>query len=249
MWVYPEMHLIPSNAGSYRDRLTRLDSVEVEGLGHLARELGIWLVPGTVYELTDDDRVYNTALVFNPDGEQVAKYRKMFPWRPVEQSARGVEFELFDIPGYGRVGLSICYDIWFPEHSRHLAWYGADLILNVVLTNTTDRDQELAIVRGNAIMNQVWIASVNASMPDGRGRSLVVDPNGNLQASSPDASPEVLTVAIDFDRVEEVRAHGTAGVTYPWAQYRDGDPVVSLPLYNGHIQFDRWAPSKERYAQ
>jgi len=246
MWVYPEMHLIPAAARTLAERVTRLDTPEVAGLGELARELGVWLVPGSVWELTDDNRIYNTALVFNPEGERVAKYRKIFPWRPVEPTERGVDFEVFDIPGYGRVGLSICYDIWFPEHSRHLAWMGADVILNVVLTGTTDREQELSIITANAIMNQVWIASVNAAAPHGRGRSLVVDPNGKVQASSPDASEEVLTVTIDFDRVEEVRTRGTAGVTYPWAQYREGDPDVPMPLYNGHIAFQNWAPSKDR---
>jgi predicted amidohydrolase len=246
MWVFPEMHLIPSAYKTLEEKATPLDAPALAGLGPLARELGVWLVPGTVYERAEDGRVFNTALVFNAEGDRVATYRKIFPWRPVEMTDRGVDFEVFEMPGYGPVGISICYDIWFPEHTRHLAWAGAELVLNLVRTDAADREQELSIVRANAIMNQVWIASVNAAAPEGRGRSLVVDPNGMLQASSPDASEEVVTVVVDFDRVDEVRRYGTAGVTFPWLQYREGDPDVPLPLYNGRITFDSWAPSGGR---
>lgn len=245
MWIFPEMHLVSTAHKTREDMSVSLESPAIAGLGRLASELGIWLVPGTFYERTEEGKVFNTALVFDPNGHRVAKYRKIFPWRPVEKTDRGVAFEVFDLPGYGRVGLSICYDIWFPEHTRHLAWAGADLVLNLVRTGTEDREQELSIVRANAIMNQVWIASLNAAAPVGRGRSLVVDPNGDVQLATTDASEQVLTTVIDFQRVAQVREHGTAGVTFPWAQYRAGDPDVSLPLYHGRISFRDWAPSPE----
>ncbi|GAA4063754.1 carbon-nitrogen hydrolase family protein [Agromyces indicus] len=247
LWVLPEFHLEPVSTHHNPESGARaIDDVAVAELAALARELGVWLVPGSIYERGDDGAIHNTALVFSPSGERVATYRKMFPWRPLEQTVPGDRFEVFEMPGYGRVGISICYDIWFPEHTRHLAWLGADLVLNLVQTATSDREQELAIVRGNAIMNQVWIASVNAAAPTGRGRSLVVDPNGSVRASSPDASEEILTAVVDFAATAQTRALGTAGVSRPWSQFRGDDAPIPLPLYGGRIEPSTWHPrSKE----
>ena len=243
LWVYPELHLDTPVGTPDIERIARpLDDERFARLAALAAELGIWLVPGTFFERSDSGRVHNTALVFGPDGEVRATYRKIFPWRPAEACAPGAEFTVFDLPGYGRIGISICYDIWFPEHARHLAWAGADLILNLVQTNTSDREQELAIVRGNAIMNQVWIASVNAAAPTGRGRSLVVDPDGAIRMQSTTAEQQILTSVVDFDQVSAVRRFGTAGVSRPWAQLRADDAPIELPLYAGRISPETWAP-------
>lgn len=239
LWAFPELHLNPPTADP-EDQARAMDDEALDKLGGVAADLGIWLIPGSIYECGPDGRVHNTSVVFSPDGSRVATYRKMFPWRPLETTTPGTTFETFDIPGHGRVGLSICYDIWFPEHTRHLAWLGADLVLNLVQTGTSDREQERAIVRGNAIMNQLWIASVNSGAPTGRGRSLVVDPDGVVRASSPDANPELLTTIVDFGQVDDVRSIGTAGVSRPWAQLRDGDSDIPLPLYGGSLSPSRW---------
>lgn len=242
LWVYPELHLDSPHPHPPIQELARdLDQdPALRAMGALAQELGIWLVPGTVFEQGQDGKVFNTALIYSPDGTRVASYRKIFPWRPDETSAMGTSFEVVDLPGIGRIGFSICYDIWFPEHTRHLAWAGAELVLNLVQTATSDREQELAIVRGNAIMNQVWIASLNAAAPTGRGRSLVVDPQGTVRAASPDANAEVLTAIVDLGQAADARTFGTAGVSRPWSQFRDGDPAVPLPLYSGHIDPSTW---------
>ena len=243
LWVYPELHLDSVPPRRPIEELARpLDDERFVRLGALAAELGIWLVPGTFVERAADGRIHNTAVVFGPDGATEAVYRKIFPWRPSETCAPGGAFEVFAIPGLGRVGLSICYDVWFPEHTRHLAWSGADLVLNLVQTNTSDREQEQVIVRGNAIMNQVWIASVNAAAPTGRGRSLLVDPDGAIRASSQTAGAEILTTVVDFAQVDAVRAFGTAGVSRPWAQFDDADAPIDLPLYAGRISPATWAP-------
>jgi predicted amidohydrolase len=123
---------------------------------------------------------------------------------------------------------------------------GADLVLNLVQTATSDREQELAIVRGNAIMNQVWIASVNAAAPTGRGRSLIIDPQGVQRAGSPDSAEEVLTAVIDLSATADARSLGTAGVSRPWSPFRGSDAPLSLPLYDGRIDPSTWTPrSKE----
>ncbi len=241
LWAFPELHLnSPDGNASPAEQARGLDDPGFDELAALAGELGIWLVPGSLYERDDHGGIHNTALVFAPAGNRTATYRKMFPWRPLETTTPGTAFEVFDIPGCGRVGLSICYDIWFPEHTRQLAWLGADVVLNIVQTGTKDREQELAIVRGNAIMNQVWIVSVNSAAPTGRGRSLVVDPEGTVRAFSPDSNPELLTTVVDFAQTADVRTYGTAGVSKPWDQLRPGDDDIPLPLYGGTLSPDRW---------
>jgi predicted amidohydrolase len=132
---------------------------------------GIWLVPGSMFERLDD-RVYNTASVIAPDGTVVGRYRKMFPFQPYEQGIEpGHEFLVFDVPDVGRFGLSICYDMWFPETSRTLVAMGAEVILHPTLTDTIDRDIELSIVRATAAMNQCYVFDINGIGDGGYGRS------------------------------------------------------------------------------
>ena len=191
LFVYPELHLNTVDSAGFVDRQAYMDaSAEpLDGprgrtLAELAGDLGIWLLPGSVLERGTDGHIYNTAVVYSPQGKAVAAYRKIFPWKPYETVCSGKDFVVFDMTGYGRVGLSICYDAWFPEHSRHLAWMGAELVLNVVQTPTNDRVQEVVIGQANAIVNQNFVASVNAAGPHGVGRSFLADPEGRLRGAS-----------------------------------------------------------------
>ena len=143
-----------------------------DALSALAAEHRVWLVPGTVFERAADGRIHNTALAFSPEGELVARYRKVFPWQPHEECAPGDRFVTFDIPDVGRIGLAICYDGNFPEAFRQLAWMGAEVVLQPTLTTTSDRAAELVLARANAIVNQLYVVNLNASDPAGLGRSL-----------------------------------------------------------------------------
>ena len=182
MVVYPELHLFGSDtsAKALQEIAQSLDSKFVADLGEIAKRFGIWLIPGSIVEPAPNNGVYNTALVFNPAGELVSFYRKIFPWRPSEPFTMGNEFSVFELPGLGRVGLNICYDIWFPEITRQLTWMGAELIVNLVRTTTPDRKQELVLVQSSSIVNQVYVLSVNAAAPIAVGRSIVTDPDGDI---------------------------------------------------------------------
>jgi predicted amidohydrolase len=158
-----------------------------ERLGEIARDNGVWLVPGSVYERGEGDGIHNTCLVLSPEGELAASYRKVFPWQPHESSAPGDRFTTFDVPDVGRIGLSICYDGSFPETCRQLAWMGAEVVLQPTLTTTSDRNQELVMARANAIFNQLYVVSLNAGSPAALGRSLIVDPEG-VSVSRPAAA-------------------------------------------------------------
>jgi predicted amidohydrolase len=255
--AFPEVHLFgpagredpATRAAELRHAAVDLDGPLVAELRAIAARLGVWLVPGTLVERGPGEEVYNTAVVLTPQGEIAGTYRKVFPWRPFEPYRPGDRFAVVDVPGHGRLGLSICYDAWFPEVARHLAWYGADIVLNLVRTTSDDREQEVVLAQANSIVNQVFTVSVNCAGPDGRGRSLVVDPEGSVLAESPDAAETVLVVDLDVGHVARVRADGTAGVNRMWSQFHAGDDPIRLPLYAGRIDPATWHPSAHPSAQ
>ena len=147
------------------------------------------------------------------------------------------EFVAFEIAGVGRVGLAICYDGFFPEAFRQLAWMGAEVVLQPTLTTTSDRAAELVMARANAIVNQLYVVNVNASAPAALGRSLIVDPEGLVRVEA-GSGEELLTDVLDLDAVDRVREFGTAGVSRMWEQIdRGAAGEVELPMYeNGRIQ-------------
>ncbi|MFJ5645577.1 carbon-nitrogen hydrolase family protein [Streptomyces sp. NPDC093223] len=248
--VYPELHLGAADAGTdlspaeLPEAIAEpLDGPRDRALAEMAGDLGVWLAPGSVYERDTDGHIYNTAPVYSPHGERVAAYRKIFPWRPYETVTPGAEFTVFDLDGTGRIGLSICYDAWFPETTRHLAWMGAELVLNFVQTSGSDRAQELVLSRANAIVNQLFVASVNCAAPVGTGRSLLVDPQGTVRSEAAGDSDTTLTDVIDLDEVTNVRRLGTAALNRPWQQFRPDDRPLALPLYQGRIDPATWTGS------
>jgi predicted amidohydrolase len=194
----------------------------------IARREGKWLCPGSMYE-RDNDLTFNTSLVISPQGEIVAKYRKIFPWYPFEmESTPGDEFCVFDVPDVGRFGVSICYDMWFPEMIRTLAWMGAEVILHPTMTPTPDRDLEIVLSQASAITNQCYFIDINGVGPWGGGKSLMVDPDGRVlhQAGT---SETLLTEMLDLDRVTRVREYGNMGLTQTLKHLRDSN--IQFPQY------------------
>ena len=133
-----EFLLQPYGKRNWKELAIEIPGELTERLSNLAKEVGCWLVPGSFLEV-DGSEVYNTSVVFNPMGELVAKYRKIFPWMPFEDTAYGTDFVVFDIPGITKVGLVICYDLWFPELFRTLTWMGAEVILQLTLPTAMQR--------------------------------------------------------------------------------------------------------------
>jgi deaminated glutathione amidase len=190
----------------------------------LARETNIWLVPGSLFTRVGGN-IFNTTPVIAPSGEIVARYNKMFPFVPYEQGVTGGNsFCTFDVPGAGRFGLSICYDIWFGETTRTLVWQGAEILINPSLTNTIDRDVELAIARAAAATNQCYVFNVNGAGRQGFGRSIVCGPGGEVlhQAGS---GREIMAFEIDLDAVTQVRERGWNGLGQPLKSFRDSETV------------------------
>lgn len=195
-----------------------------------ARKHGVWLIPGSMFETDPDGQVYNQSTVINPQGEIVARYRKMFPFRPYEANvAAGSEFCLFDVPNVGRFGLSICYDMWFPETTRQMTSMGAEVILHPVLTGTTDRDVELSIIRATAAQFQCYIVDVNGLGAGGNGRSCVVDPSANILHQSA-GQEDMFPIEVDFDHVRRQREIGMKGLGQVLKSFRDR--TADFPVYD-----------------
>ncbi|MDX1634733.1 MAG: carbon-nitrogen hydrolase family protein [Marinobacter sp.] len=193
----------------------------------LARHHGIWLIPGSMFEKVED-KVYNTLSVIDPYGNVVCRYRKMFPFRPYEQGVdAGSEFAVFDVPEVGRFGVSICYDMWFPETTRTLVAMGAEVILHPTMTDTIDRDIELSIARTNAAINQCYFFDINGAGAMGNGRSIIVGPSGDVIHQS-GIGEEMVPVEIDLNRVRREREHGLRGLGQPLKSFRDREVNFSL---------------------
>jgi formamidase len=236
--VFPELYLTgehpfsPDSPKGFTRRVAEpVPGPLTDRVSKIAASAERWIVAGSMFERDGDD-IYNTGLVFSPSGELVV-HRKLVPWEPWEAIARGSQAPpCFDIPGVGRVGILICYESWFPESWRSVALEGAELIVTMSLTTTSDRDQELVITRAAAIANQCYAVNVNAVSTIGGGRSIAVDPEGrDLFVAG--AGEELITEVIDFERVELVRERGTQGLSRVWKHLHQAPPA----LFRGYERF------------
>jgi len=198
-----------------------------EVMRRVACEAGVWLVGGSLYE-RDGDKIYNTCPVIDPDGNVVTRYRKIYPFLPYEKGvAPGDCCRVFEVPDVGTFGISICYDMWFPETIRQMTWMGAEVILHPSMTYTIDRDAETAISRANATTNQCYFFDLNITGMGG-GLSGVYGPGGEIihKAST---SRETIVVELDLDYVRRVRQTGWHGLGQVVKSYRDAD--IRYPVY------------------
>lgn len=194
----------------------------------LARKLKLWVVNGSLYEL-HQGQVYNTTSVINPSGDVVVRHRKLYPFLPYEQGvSAGDQHTVFDIEGVGRFGVSICYDMWFPETTRALCSMGAEVILHPTLTNTGDRDLELSIARASAGVNQCYFFDINSCGELGNGQSIIVGPDGDILHQAGECH-DLMTTVVDFERVRRSRERGVLVLGQPLKSFRDSN--VEYPQY------------------
>ena len=171
-------------------------------LAQTAKELGLWLVGGTL-PLTGagDNKVFNSSLAFNPQGEYVARYDKIHLFRfdngreSYDESRvldRGHQPTRFALPSRDghtwQVGMSVCYDLRFAEMYRAYAAQGVDLLLvPAAFTHTTGKSHWEVLLRARAIENLAFVAAAaqGGVHPNGRqtwGQSILIDPWGHVLA-------------------------------------------------------------------
>ena len=191
----------------------------VAAMATWARTHGVTLVGGSITERREGrDKLSNTSVVFDPEGALVAVYRKIHlfdvdvegvSYRESDAEEPGEEPVVCDAEGW-RIGLSVCYDVRFPELYRVLALEGAELLtVPAHFTERTGRDHWHVLLRARAIENQCYVAAA-AQIGETRpgkgsyGRSLIADPWGVVLAQAPD-EPSVVSAELDRERVRRVR--------------------------------------------
>jgi nitrilase len=194
------------------------DGMQQTWLAAQAKAHGIWLVGGTVpVASSDPGRVRSASLVYGPDGSRVARYDKIHLFafaRGAERYDEGQTIErgdaptTFDLP-CGRVGMSVCYDVRFPELYRGLGEL-ALILVPAAFTATTGAAHWHLLLRTRAIENQCYVlaAAQGGMHPNGRrtyGHSVLIGPWGEIIAER-DEGPGVVVGDIDPARLAEVRA-------------------------------------------
>jgi deaminated glutathione amidase len=217
--VLPEKWTVLGSPEAIRSCAEPLDGPALSAAAGWARELGIHLVAGSFPEVVPEwERLGNTSVMFGPDGERLAIYRKihMFDvevggvsYRESEVEQAGDAIALGDVAGTP-VGLTICYDLRFPELYRVLALEGALLAtVPAHFTLFTGKDHWHMLLRARAVENGFYV-SAPAQVGEtgiGRpsyGRSLIVDPWGTVLAQAPDEET-VISAELDRAWLEEVR--------------------------------------------
>ncbi|MRW91356.1 carbon-nitrogen hydrolase family protein [Duganella sp. FT80W] len=183
----------------------------------LARELKIWLIGGTLPLASDDPaKVINTTLVYNPDGEHVGRYDKihLFGFTKGTESYNesktivpGQHLGVFEAP-FGKVGMSVCYDLRFPELFRAMGPVSL-IVLPAAFTYTTGMAHWEILLRARAIENQCYVlaAAQGGIHPNGRrtwGHSMLIDPWGSVKSVLAEGEG-VVKGEIDLTYMEGVR--------------------------------------------
>ena len=208
-----------------RKETDKVDQAEPFGDGPLqgfmsamAKECGIWLLGGTVPLVSaEPGKVLNTLLAYGPSGELVARYDKihLFGFTRGDESfdesrtiVPGGEVAVLETP-FARIGLSICYDLRFPELYRAMGH--CDLIvLPAAFTYTTGRAHWEVLLRARAIENQCFVlaAAQGGQHPNGRrtwGHSMLIDPWGDIRVQLPEGEG-VVAGEVDANGIADVRA-------------------------------------------
>ncbi|MCF6524070.1 carbon-nitrogen family hydrolase [Streptomyces sp. JJ36] len=212
--VLPE--LWPVGAFAFQEFETAAEPAEdgptARAMSAAARDAGVWLHAGSVVERAPDGALFNTSLVFAPDGALAATYRKIhrFGFDRGEATLMSAGTTPVTVPHPAApLGLATCYDLRFPELFRALTDAGAHLLVVPAGWPEKRAAHWTLLARARAVENQCYVlacgtAGTHAGVPQA-GRSLIADPWGEILAEAPDAEERVLTAELDLTLVSEVR--------------------------------------------
>lgn len=207
--------------GADTQRRHRLDEWEPR-FAELARALGCSLAVGTLREPADGGLAHNTLLLLGPDGVRLGAYRKIHlfdvdvPGGPNEKESDVIapgpaEPVVVDVPELGPVGLSVCYDLRFPELYRRLSELGArTLLIPSSFALGTGKDHWLTLLRARAIENQAFVIAPDqfGRKPHGRskfGKTAIVDPWGQVMGCARELDEDVVVCELDFEHQNRIR--------------------------------------------
>jgi deaminated glutathione amidase len=219
--VLPEVFIWRGNKKEERNAAETIPGPSSEFLASLASQLGIYFLAGSILEtIPASAKAYNTSLLFGPDGKLLASYRKIHLFdvdlangvslRESDTRAHGAEVVVAQTE-LGNMGLSVCYDLRFPELYRGLANQGAHLIfVPSAFTAFTGQAHWETLLRARAIENQVYVIAADqfGKAPksfETHGHSMIIDPWGEILAEQADG-PGLVTAEVDLDRLAKVRA-------------------------------------------
>ncbi len=205
--VFPELAI----QGAQKDIIV-LDNKYLSKFQELAKEYAIWIIPGSFYVKDEENNIYNRLYVINRNGEIVGKYDKIFPWEPFEPVEKGEDILVFDLENKMKVGVGICYDLFFPEISRAMLSKGAELMIYPHYTTTSDREMELVIARAYSVINSSYVVTFNGVGRYLTGKSAIYGPEGE-ELQRIESGETILTEVLSRERVLNIRDNGIKGVT------------------------------------
>ena len=240
--VLPEKWTAIGTDAQQRAAAQTLEGPAIEWARACARELGVDLVAGSILEqLEGHEKLANTSVHVDPQGEIRAVYRKLHmfdveidgrSYRESELEEPGEEIVLSQTAEGIELGMSICYDLRFPELYRILTVRGARVLaVPAAFTLPTTRDHWETLLRARAIENQAFVIAANqfGPHPGGNhsgGRSMIVDPWGVVLAQASDREGHVVA-ELDLERQREIRARLPALQNRRPAAYRWPEEVVA----------------------
>lgn len=216
--LLPENFAIRANEEIYKNEVETINKTAFSWASKIASRYKIWLVAGSLPEM-EKEKLYNTAMVFTPEGNCYIKYRKIHLFEISDDSLSisenriyvpGVHPALFNIKGW-RFGLSICYDLRFPELYRHYSKCGCQVIC--VLSNFTYKTGKKhweILLRARAIENQCYVLAANQcginriSNVASYGHSMVVAPDGEIILEAGETE-DILTAELIPGKITEYR--------------------------------------------
>lgn len=184
-----------------------------------AKKHGVWLHCGSIYEKRGEGRPYNCTMLYSPEGELVARYRKLHPFDVVLPNGRAVRESDTICPGdaivtadtrqVGHLGFAICYDMRFPELFRLMAMEGAEVfVVPANFTLNTGKDHWLPLLQARAIENGCYVIAPGqiGQKPQFQafGCSVIIDPWGTVIAQASHRT-QVIMAPIDLNLVRRVR--------------------------------------------
>ncbi|XP_052072612.1 omega-amidase NIT2-like [Mytilus californianus] len=215
----PECFNSPYGTSYFKDYAERIPGQSTEVLSKAAKDNNIFLIGGSIPE-EDNGKLYNTCTVYNPEGNMVAKHRKVhlfdidvpgkICFKESETLSPGKEFTTFDTP-FCKIGVGICYDIRFPELAYIYSDLGCKLLVYPGAFNMTTGPAHWELLqRSRAIDNQVYVASVSPARDEKAtyiawGHTTVVSPWGEVVATT-EHEETIVYYNINPDYVDEVRS-------------------------------------------